>query len=143
MQNSSKSPAPPLLLLSNGHGEDLIAARVLTALRQQGYDGLMEGMALVGLGTGLAPVPGFRPVGPRQQLPSGGFGNQSFTGLLRDLGAGVAGLAMAQWRCICRWRSTHPHGVVLAVGDLFPLLLAWGSGLSYGFIGTPKSDWTW
>ncbi|KKZ11418.1 MAG: hypothetical protein TE42_08010 [Candidatus Synechococcus spongiarum SP3] len=33
--------------------------------------------------------------------------------------------------------------MVLAVGDLFPLLLAWASGLPYGFIGTPKSDWTW
>ena len=143
MQHSSKSPAPPLLVLSNGHGEDLIAARVLTALRQQGYDGPMEGMALVGLGTGLAPVPGFRSVGPRQQLPSGGFGNQSLTGLLQDLWAGLAGLAIGQWRCIRRWRGAHPQGVVLAVGDLFPLVLAWCSGLPYGFIGTPKSDWTW
>ena len=63
MQHSSKSPAPPLLVLSNGHGEDLIAARVLAALRRQGYDGLMEGMALVGLGAGLASVPGFRLFG--------------------------------------------------------------------------------
>ena len=137
------SPTPPLLVLSNGHGEDLIAARVLTALRQQGYDGVMEGMALVGLGDGLVPVPGFRPIGPRQPLPSGGFSNQSLTGLVQDLWAGLAGLAMGQWRCIRRWRRAHPQGVVLAVGDLFPLLLAWGSGLPYGFIGTPKSDWTW
>lgn len=143
MQHSSKPPAPPLLVLSNGHGEDLIAARVLTALRRQGYDGPMEGMALVGLGTGLVPVPGFRPVGPRQRLPSGGFGNQSLTGLLQDLWAGLAGLALAQWRCIRHWRNAHPQGVVLAVGDLFPLALAWGSSLPYGFIGTPKSDWTW
>ena len=50
---------------------------------------------------------------------------------------------MAQWRCIRQWRSAHPQGVVLAVGDLFPLVLAWGSGRPYGFIGTPKSDWTW
>ena len=139
----SKPPAPPLLVLSNGHGEDLIAARVLTALRQQGYGGLMEGMALVGLGDGLAPIPEFRPIGPRQQLPSGGFGNQSFAGLLQDLRAGLGGLAMAQWRCIRRWRGIHPQGVVLAVGDLLPLVLAWSSGGSYGFIGTPKSDWTW
>jgi uncharacterized protein (TIGR03492 family) len=32
---------------------------------------------------------------------------------------------------------------VLAVGDLLPLLMAWGSGATYGFIGTPKSDYTW
>ena len=143
MQHSSKPPVPPLLVLSNGHGEDLIAARVLTALRQQGYGGLMEGMALVGLGAGLASVAGFRLLGPRRQLPSGGFSNQSFAGLLQDLRAGLGGLAMAQWRCIRQWRSAHPQGVALAVGDLFPLALAWGSGLPYGFIGAPKSDWTW
>lgn len=143
MHNSSKPPAPPLLVLSNGHGEDLIAARVLTALRRQGYDALMEGMALVGLGDGLASVPGLRPIGPRQQLPSGGFSNQSFTGLLQDLRAGLGGLALAQWRCIRHWRVAHPHGVVLAVGDLLPLALACGSGRPYGFIGAPKSDWTW
>ena len=141
--HSSKSPAPPLLVLSNGHGEDLIAARVLTSLRQQGYDGWMEGMALVGLGDGLAATPGLRPVGPRKQLPSGGFAQQSFTGLLQDLQAGLGALAMDQWRCIRRWHCDHPQGVVLAVGDLFPLVLAWGSGRPYGFIGTPKSDWTW
>lgn len=139
----SNSPAPPLLVLSNGHGEDLIATRVLTALRQQGHGALMEGMALVGLGDGLASVPGFRPIGPRQQLPSGGFGNQSFTGLLQDLWAGLGGLTLAQRRTIRQWRGAHPQGTVLAVGDLLPLVLAWGSGLPYGFIGTPKSDWTW
>ena len=139
----SKSPAPPLLVLSNGHGEDLVAARVLKSLRQQGHDGLMEGMALVGLGDGLTSVPGLRPIGPRKQLPSGGFGHQSLTGLLQDLRVGLGGLAMDQWRCIRCWRGAHPQGVVLAVGDLFPLALAWGSGQPYGFIGTPKSDWTW
>ena len=139
----SKFPAPPLLVLSNGHGEDLIAARVLASLQQQGCDGRMEGMALVGMGEALTAIPGIRPVGPRQPLPSGGFGGQSFTGLLQDLRAGLGGLALAQRRCIRRWCGAHPQGVVLAVGDLLPLALAWGSGRPYGFIGTPKSDWTW
>ena len=29
------------------------------------------------------------------------------------------------------------------MGDLLPLAMAWASGLPYGFIGTPKSDYTW
>ena len=32
---------------------------------------------------------------------------------------------------------------MLAVGDLLPLALAFSSGAPYGFIGTPKSDYTW
>jgi len=62
---------------------------------------------------------------------------------LQDLRAGLGDLILAQWRSIRQWRNAHPHGVVLAVGDLLPLALAWGSGRPYGFIGTPKSDWTW
>ncbi|MBU6354500.1 MAG: lipid-A-disaccharide synthase-related protein, partial [Cyanobacteria bacterium REEB498] len=58
-----------------------------------------------------------------------------------DLGAGVLTLSWRQWRLVRRWgRSGDP---VLAVGDLLPLLLAWASGAPYGFIGTPKSDYTW
>ena len=32
---------------------------------------------------------------------------------------------------------------MLAVGDLLPLALAFSSGAPFGFIGTPKSDYTW
>jgi len=133
----------PLLVLSNGHGEDLIAARVLTALQQQGPRGSIAVLPLVGLGQGLDTTPGLQGLGPRQQLPSGGFSNQSFRGLCQDLWAGLGGLTLAQWSSIQHWSRQHPHGAVLAVGDLLPLVLAWGSGKSYGFIGTPKSDWTW
>jgi uncharacterized protein (TIGR03492 family) len=53
----------------------------------------------------------------------------------------VLGLSWRQWRLVRRWgRAGDP---VLAVGDLLPLLLAWASGAPYGFIGTPKSDYTW
>jgi len=33
--------------------------------------------------------------------------------------------------------------MIVAVGDLLPLLFAWASGADYLFIGTPKSDYTW
>ena len=32
---------------------------------------------------------------------------------------------------------------VLAIGDLLPLFYAWSSKCNFGFIGTPKSDYTW
>jgi uncharacterized protein (TIGR03492 family) len=80
-------------------------------------------------------------VGPQLQLPSGGFSNQSLRGLLADLRAGLPLLSWRQWQLVRAWgRSGRP---VLAVGDLLPLLLAWAAGGPYGFIGTPKSDYTW
>jgi uncharacterized protein (TIGR03492 family) len=133
-----------LLVLSNGHGEDLIAQRVLEALRRRRPELEIAVLPMVGEGSAFVAAEragALRRVGPRQALPSGGFSNQSLRGLLADLGAGVLGLSLSQWRLVRRWgRCGDP---VLAVGDLLPLLLAWASGAPYGFIGTPKSDYTW
>ena len=126
-----------VLVLSNGHGEDLIALRVVQALRQRRPELAIAVLPLVGEGQAFASAAAageLELVGPRQQLPSGGFSNQS-------LGAGLAGLSWRQWRLVRRWgQQGRP---LLAVGDLLPLLLAWGSGGPFGFIGTPKSDYTW
>ncbi len=137
-------PFPPLLVLSNGHGEDLIALRVIEALQRQTPDQEIGVLPLVGLGNayGEAERQGrLRRLGPRAPLPSGGFSNQSLGGLLRDLAAGLPLLSWRQWRIVRRWgRQGLP---ILAVGDLLPLLLAWAGGGPYGFLGTPKSDYTW
>lgn len=133
-----------LLVLSNGHGEDLIALRVIEALHRRRPDLAIAVLPLVGEGHAFASAADaglLELVGPRQRLPSGGFSNQSLAGLLQDLGAGLAGLSWRQWRLVRRWgQQGRP---LLAVGDLLPLLLAWGSGGPFGFIGTPKSDYTW
>ncbi|MCS5692390.1 lipid-A-disaccharide synthase-related protein [Cyanobium sp. FGCU-6] len=133
-----------LLILSNGHGEDLIALRVLEALQRRTVLQEVTVLPLVGLGTAFAAAEQqglLRHIGPRGQLPSGGFSNQSLGGLLADLRAGLPVLSLQQWRQVRDWgRGGDP---VLAVGDLLPLLLAWSGGGPFGFIGTPKSDWTW
>ena len=135
---------PRLLVLSNGHGEDLIALRLIEALRHQAPDLEVQVLPLVGMGQAYAGAEAageLQRVGPRQPLPSGGFSNQSLRGLLNDLAAGLPLLSWRQWRIVRRWgRQGLP---ILAVGDLLPLLLAWAGGGPYGFLGTPKSDQTW
>lgn len=136
--------SPRLLVLSNGHGEDLIALRLIEALRQQAPGLEVAVLPLVGVGQAYAAAEAageLRRIGPRQPLPSGGFSNQSLAGLLKDLAAGLPLLSWRQWRIVRRWgRQGLP---ILAVGDLLPLLLAWAGGGPYGFLGTPKSDHTW
>jgi uncharacterized protein (TIGR03492 family) len=136
--------ASRLLVLSNGHGEDLIALRVIHALLAREPQLEIAVLPMVGEGQAYAADEAagrLRRVGPRQELPSGGFSNQSLRGLLVDLAAGVLGLSWRQWRLVRAWgRRGEP---VLAVGDLLPLLMAWAGGGPYGFIGTPKSDFTW
>jgi uncharacterized protein (TIGR03492 family) len=137
-------PSQRLLVLSNGHGEDLIALRVIEALVQQCPGLVPQVLPLVGEGQAFAAAEAaglLQRLGPRRSLPSGGFSNQSLRGLRRDLAAGLAGLSLQQWRWVRRWgRSGAP---LLAVGDLLPLLLAWGSSSRFAFLGTPKSDYTW
>ena len=133
-----------LLVLSNGHGEDLIALRILEALHLQRPELAVAVLPLVGEGrtyAGAEAAGWLQRIGPRQALPSGGFSNQSLRGLLADMGAGLPLLSWRQWRLVrhCSTAGTP----ILAVGDLLPLLLAWSAGGSFGFIGTPKSDYTW
>ncbi len=133
-----------LLVLSNGHGEDLIALRILEALHRQRPALELAVLPLVGLGQAFAAAEAagwLQRLAPGRQLPSGGFSNQSLRGLLADLLAGLPLLSWRQWRLVRAWgRGGDP---ILAVGDLLPLLLAWAGGGPYGFIGTPKSDFTW
>ena len=137
-------PSPRLLVLSNGHGEDLIALRLIEALRRQQPALGVHVLPLVGEGQAFAALEAageLQRVGPHLALPSGGFSNQSLRGLLGDLAAGLPLLSWRQWRIVRDWgRQGLP---ILAVGDLLPLLLAWAGGGPYGFLGTPKSDHTW
>ena len=133
-----------LLVLCNGHGEDLIALRVLEAVHRLRPQLSLEVMPLVGKGRAFdAAVEGgwLQKIGPSATLPSGGFSNQSFKGLLSDLSAGLPLLSWRQWK-LCR-RLARQNRVMLAIGDLLPLLLARSSGACFGFLGTPKSDYTW
>ena len=133
-----------LLVLSNGHGEDGIALRVIRALRERRPSLDIAVLPLVGQGDGYASAEAqglLRRIGPRQWLPSGGFSNQSLRGLLADLAAGMPLLSWRQGQQVRRWGQGGDP--ILAVGDLLPLLMAWGSGGRFGFVGTPKSDFTW
>ncbi|MEX1316150.1 MAG: lipid-A-disaccharide synthase-related protein [Synechococcaceae cyanobacterium] len=136
--------SPPLLVLSNGHGEDAIALRVIQALKQRCPQVQVQVLPLVGEGRVFSAAERageLQRVGPRQPLPSGGFSNQSLRGMAGDLAAGLAVLSWRQWRWVRRWGACGAP--LLAVGDLLPLALAWASGAPFAFVGTPKSDFTW
>ena len=133
-----------LLFLCNGHGEDTIACRVIEALHEINPDISHEVIPMVGDGKAFSTLVKdgwLAKIGPSTFLPSGGFSNQSFSGLVLDLKAGLLGSLWRQWTLI--HRSAKEGRIIVAVGDLLPLLFAWASGANYFFIGTPKSDYTW
>jgi uncharacterized protein (TIGR03492 family) len=127
-----------LLCLSNGHGEDVIAVRILAELQKQSP--LVELMALPIVGEGKAYQNLNIPMwGTVKSMPSGGFVNMDSQQLWRDMQGGLMQLTLEQWRAVRRWSATG--GQILAVGDLVPLLFAWQSGATYSFVGTAKSEY--
>ncbi|MEL7493604.1 MAG: lipid-A-disaccharide synthase-related protein [Cyanobacteria bacterium J06554_11] len=131
-----------LLCISNGHGEDAIALRILVPLRQYRPDIQLSALPISGTGAPYrkAEIP---IVGPTRILPSGGFVNRDPKHLVRDVRGGLLALSRSQLSALKAWaRSTNEaNAFILAVGDIVPLLFAYFSGLPYGFVGTAKSEY--
>lgn len=130
---------PGVLLISNGHGEDLMAAQIASLLRENLPGAGVMAMPLVGSGAAYTKR-GFELVGPTQVLPSGGFLRNSLKNLWMDLRAGLFSLTLRQ---IAALRAAAPRArLVVCVGDVVLVLLA---GLlarrPIVFLPTAKSDY--
>ena len=107
----------PVLLLSNGHGEDLSGAALGSQLRQRGM--AVEALPLVGHGQAYrqADIP---VLGPTRDFSTGGLGYTSLAGRLTDLREGQFTYVL---RLLGRlWRRRRRYQLVVAVGDLVPVL---------------------
>ena len=92
-----------LLLISNGHGEDLITLKIIEAMRTLRPQLTLKVLPLVGTGGSFkaAKEQGWiEQIGPSAPLPSGGFSNQSLRGLVADVIAGLPLLTWQQWLCL-------------------------------------------
>jgi uncharacterized protein (TIGR03492 family) len=127
-----------LLCLSNGHGEDKIAVKILQELRLRQPQAELSALPIVGTGQAYrrANIPIWGEV---KTLPSGGFLNMDSRQFWRDLQGGLLTLTINQWQGVKRWANNG--GNILAVGDLVPLLMAWSSNAPYAFVGTAKSEY--
>jgi len=125
-----------LLCISNGHGEDTIARRILSELRSRHPDLELAALPLVGAGDAFQQqqIP---LIAATKTLPSGGFIYMDSRQLARDLKGGLVQLTWAQLQALKHW--ARDGGAVLAVGDVIPAAFAWWSGLPYAVVGTAKS----
>jgi uncharacterized protein (TIGR03492 family) len=125
-----------LLCISNGHGEDAIALRILTELRSRHPQLAIAALPMVGAGTAFQKQQ-IEVIAATKTLPSGGFIYMDGRQLARDLQGGLVQLTLAQLKALKQW--SRAGGAVLAVGDVVPAALAWWSGLPYAVVGTAKS----
>jgi len=127
-----------LLILSNGHGEDAIAARIAEQLQLTPNPPELAILPLVGEGHAYRGL-NIPLIGRVKKMPSGGFVYMDSRELWRDLQGGLLQLTLAQFQSIKQW--AEEGGKILAVGDILPLIFAWMSGAEYAFVGTAKSEY--
>ena len=112
-----------ILLLSNGHGEDAIGAAIARELRVLGLEVLA--LPLVGRGKAYAQA-GFPVLGPRQEMPSGGFVRLNPKAFVADLCSGWLRMTQEQYRALRE--ASAGASATLVVGDLYGLFV----GMRYG-----------
>lgn len=129
-----------LLVLSNGHGEDTIAVKIIKELQLIDPTMAIASLPLVGEGYAYhqAHIPIIAPV---KLMPSGGFVYMDKKQLWGDVQQGLVQLTIAQYKAVKKWAKGG--GKILAVGDILPLMFAWLSGGEYAFVGTAKSEYLW
>ncbi|MCL5036659.1 MAG: lipid-A-disaccharide synthase-related protein [Chloroflexi bacterium] len=135
MKGSGKN----ILVLSNGYGEDTIAAAVLREIfKLRPGTGVMV-FPLVGAGAPYNGLP-VKFCGPREIMPSEGMVPESLTNFLGDIRGGLASLTIKQLRELSRLKNEA--GLCVAVGDIIPVMFSIiGTGKHPVFIGTAKSDY--
>ena len=112
-----------LLLVSNGHGEDLSGAQLGAALQARGAEVLA--LPLVGDG-GAYRQAGLAIAGRTRSYSTGGLGYASFAGRMAEIVQGqVLYLLRRSWRL---WREARQADGLVVVGDVIPVLLAWLTG---------------
>ena len=109
-----------VLLVSNGHGEDLSGALLGKALKAEGV--AVEALPLVGHGEAYRGA-GLPVLGPTRDFSTGGLGYTSLRGRLTELKQGQLPYLLGRLRAV--WHHRRSCDWVVVVGDVVPLLAAW------------------
>ena len=113
----------PILLLSNGHGEDLSGALIGRALVERGLT--VDALPLVGHGRAYEQA-GIRLRGRPREYSTGGLGYTSAFGRLTELVQGQVIYLLS--RLLLLLRIAPRYQLILVVGDVIPVIAAWLSG---------------
>jgi uncharacterized protein (TIGR03492 family) len=108
LASTSQAATPPLrlLVLSNGHGEDVIAVRILQELQRQLNPPEIFALPLVGEGHAYQQLD-IPLIGSVRTMPSGGFIYMDGRQLARDVRGGLLQLTLSQIKAVRRWVSSQ------------------------------------
>lgn len=110
----------PILLVSNGHGEDLSGALIGKELRRRGLE--VEALPLVGHGRAYLQA-GLPLLGRTREYSTGGLGYTSGSARLKEVLEGQAVYLVR--RLLLLFRIAHRYALIVVVGDVIPVVAAW------------------
>ena len=108
-----------MMVVSNGYGEDSIGTALAKELQK--LDIKVTVLPLVGQGKSYEEQ-GLEVIGPRQDLPSGGFVFNRPGALQKDIRAGFISMTLNQWQTLRRVSASFTG--TLVVGDWYALSVA-------------------
>ncbi len=124
-----------ILFISNGHGEDLVAAEIIKRLAGKAEISVLpivgQGQAFEGLKVKI--------LGPRKKLPSGGFSLRNLLYLFKDISSGLISSTIKQIRILRKLRDSFD--LTVAVGDIVPIIGARLVNSPFVFIGVNKTNY--
>ncbi|MBU0573782.1 MAG: hypothetical protein KKH83_04835 [Candidatus Margulisbacteria bacterium] len=124
-----------ILFLNNGHGEDLVAAKLIRSLHAPGSINVLP---FVGDGK-LFEKLGVKVLGPRKALPGGGFSLRKLSSLPADIFSGYLSNTIKTFSTLKACRGKYD--LVVAIGDIVPLIGALITKCPFLFVGVNKSDY--
>ena len=125
-----------LLIISNGHGEDLIGAKIAQAILDLDHKIAIDALPIVGQGKPYLDA-GITTIGPKKDMPSGGFFYQSFFSTIKDLCSGLIGHAFQQLKTV--WSKRNHYDFVFGIGDIVPIVLCSIIKAPFMFHGSAKT----
>lgn len=116
------SPGFSVLIISNGHGKDLMGSVLARELQRVCPKAQVSAFPVVGWGNHYRNS-GIPVVGVQKAMPSGGWIRQSLAAFWQDVQAGLLILTWRQIRALKSLRFTTD--LVIPLGDIYPLFLSY------------------
>jgi len=111
-----------VLLISNGHGEDLNGSLIGEALLSINPNLIIDAFPLVGEGKSYLNK-NINIVSPLQSMPSGGIFYLNPINSIKDLSSGLVALTIKQIITINKLKNNYD--LIIAIGDIVPLFFAY------------------
>ncbi|WP_288262162.1 lipid-A-disaccharide synthase-related protein [uncultured Prochlorococcus sp.] len=109
-----------ILLLSNGHGEDLSGSLIAKQLLKSGYS--VDALPIVGKGN-FYEKEKIKIIGKTKEFSTGGIGYNSFKGRLNEIFGGEIIYLLKRLYLVYKIRKKYNYFFV--VGDIVPIFFAW------------------